>query len=107
MEYIQASLTYTFCKNGEGEGFLLNIIQQFVNKKLNGITAEELMNYSKEYDIAITAKQCQQVVTLMKGQNINIYDVSERIQLIKKIADVTSLKTAQQVNALLQNLVKQ
>lgn len=78
-----------------------------MNKKLNGITAEELMKYGKEYNIAITVKQCQQVATLMKGQNINIYNDTERLQLIKKIAKVTSPETARQVNALLLNLVKQ
>jgi hypothetical protein len=84
----------------------MNIIQQIINKKLNNITVEELLKFSKEYQIPITVDQAQQVVFLIKGQNINIYNTAERLELIKKIAKVTSPATAQQVNILLQNLLK-
>ncbi|WP_028399226.1 DUF2624 domain-containing protein [Ectobacillus panaciterrae] len=83
----------------------MNIIQQIVNKKLNGITAAELMKLSKDYQITITVEQAQQVTALIKGQNINIYNSAERLELIKKIAKVTSPSTAQQVNMLLQKLL--
>ncbi|MBO9129617.1 DUF2624 domain-containing protein [Bacillus sp. 165] len=84
----------------------MNIIQQIVNKKLNNITVGELLKFSKDYQIPITVDQAQQVVSLIKGQNINIYNDAERLELIKKIAQVTSPVTAQQVNILLQNLLK-
>jgi TRAP-type C4-dicarboxylate transport system substrate-binding protein len=84
----------------------MNIIQQIVNKKLNAITTNELLKYSTDYQIPITVEQAQQVVTLIKGQNINIYNPEERLELIKKIAKVTSPSTAQQVNTLLQKLLK-
>lgn len=84
----------------------MNIIQHIVNKKLNNITVEELLKYSKDYNIPISVAQAQQVVVLIKGQNINIYNSAERLKLINKIAAVTSPATAQQVNALLEQLVK-
>lgn len=83
----------------------MNFIQQIVNKKLNNITTNELLKLSKEYQIPITEEQAQKIVALIKGKNINIYSHTERIELIKQIAKVTSPSTAQQVNTLLQNLL--
>ncbi|MFD3447709.1 DUF2624 domain-containing protein [Microbacteriaceae bacterium 4G12] len=84
----------------------MNIIQHFVNKKLNSMTVDELLKYSKDYQIPITAGQAKQVVSLINGKNINIYNSVERIELIKRIAKVTSPSVAQQVNTLLQKLLK-
>ncbi|MGQ0517512.1 DUF2624 domain-containing protein [Bacillus sp. D-CC] len=63
------------------------------------------MKYSKEYDVPITTAQADQIVGLMKGKNINIYDNDERLALLKQIAQVTSPATAQQVNTLFQQFL--
>ncbi|MCM0003285.1 MULTISPECIES: DUF2624 domain-containing protein [Bacillus cereus group] len=84
----------------------MNLIKQLVNKKLNHISTKELLKYSKEYDVPITTAQADQIVRLMKGKNINIYDNDERLALLKQIAQVTSPATAQQVNTLFQQLLK-
>ena len=76
------------------------------DKKLNHISTKELQKYSKEYDVPITNAQADQIVGLMKGKNINIYDNDERLALLKQIAQVTSPATAQQVNTLFQQLLK-
>lgn len=84
----------------------MNLIQQLVNKKLNHITTNELLKYSKEYAVFITPEQAEQIVTLIHGKNINIYDTDARIHLLKQIAHVTSPATAQKVNTLFQQLLK-
>ncbi|WP_242145319.1 MULTISPECIES: DUF2624 domain-containing protein [unclassified Bacillus cereus group] len=84
----------------------MNLIKQIVNKKINSMSPKELLKYSKEYKIPITTEQADQIVLLMKGKNINIYDTDERLELLKKIAKVTSPSTAQQVNTLFQKLLK-
>ncbi len=67
----------------------MNLIKQIVNKKLNHISTKELLKYSKEYEVSITTAQADQIVLLMKGKNINIYDNNERLELLKQIAKVT------------------
>ncbi|MEN1934796.1 DUF2624 domain-containing protein [Paenibacillus sp. 102] len=84
----------------------MNLIKHIVNKKLNHMTAKELLKYSKEYAVSITTEQAEQIVPLLKGKNINIYDTGERLDLLKKIAKVTSPSTAQQINTLFQKLLK-
>ncbi|ENQ3079917.1 DUF2624 domain-containing protein [Bacillus cereus] len=84
----------------------MNLIQQFVNKKLNNMTSKELLKYSAEYGVPITNEQADKIVTLLQGKHINIYDDQERLQLLKQIAKVTSPATAQQINTLFQKLIK-
>ncbi|CAM4132320.1 DUF2624 domain-containing protein [Bacillus manliponensis] len=84
----------------------MNIIQQLVNKKLNNMTPKELLKYSKEYKVSITPEQAEQIVTLIQGKNINIYDPDSRLLLLQQIAKVTSSATAQKVNTLFQQLLK-
>ncbi|MDC2863383.1 DUF2624 domain-containing protein [Bacillus sp. BP-3] len=84
----------------------MNLIQQFVNKKLNNMTSKELLKYSAEYGVSITNEQADKIVTLIQGKQINIYDDQERLQLLKQIAKVTSPATAQQINTLFQKLIK-
>ncbi|HDR7792011.1 TPA: DUF2624 domain-containing protein [Bacillus luti] len=84
----------------------MNLIKKIVNKKLNHISTKELLKYSEEYEVPITAAQADQIVLLIKGKNINIYDNNERLELLKEIAKVTSPTTAQQVNTLFQQLLK-
>lgn len=84
----------------------MNLIQQFVNKKLNNMTSKELLKYSVEYGVSITNEQADKIVTLIQGKQINIYDNQERLQLLKQIAKVTSPATAQQINTLFQKLIK-
>ncbi len=105
-EYVQATYSYISIEERVKEDTSMNLIKQLVNKKLNHISTKELLKYSKEYDVPITTAQADQIVGLMKGKNINIYDNDERLALLKQIAQVTSPATAQQVNTLFQQLLK-
>jgi len=105
-EYVQATYSYISIEERVKEDNSMNLIKQLVNKKLNHISTKELLKYSKEYDVPITTAQADQIVGLMKGKNINIYDNDERLALLKQIAQVTSTATAQQVNTLFQQLLK-
>lgn len=93
-EYVQATYSYISIEERVKEDNSMNLIKQLVNKKLNHISTKELLKYSKEYDVPITTAQADQIVGLMKGKNINIYDNDERLALLKQIAQVTSPATA-------------
>ena len=105
-EYVQATYSYISIEERVKEDNSMNLIKQLVNNKLNHISTKELLKYSKDYDVPITTAQADQIVGLMKGKNINIYDNDERLALLKQIAQVTSPATAQQVNTLFQQLLK-
>ena len=78
------------------------LFQKIINQKLNNISVEELMQYAKQFNVTIDRAQAIQVVKTMQGQNINIFNMNERKQLLAKIARITSPETAQQVNQIFQ-----
>ncbi|WP_078413794.1 DUF2624 domain-containing protein [Priestia abyssalis] len=84
----------------------MKIFQQIVNHKINHLTVKELLKYSKEYKISLTDEQAQQLISIIKEKPVNIYDTSERHDLIKKIARITNAQTAKKVQQLLQDLMK-
>ncbi|WP_088041762.1 DUF2624 family protein [Bacillus sp. EAC] len=82
----------------------MNIIQTIINKKVNGITPKELLKLSQQYQVTITPDQANKIAVLMNGKNINIYDLTQRKQLLTQIANVTSTGTAQQIDTIFQKL---
>jgi hypothetical protein len=44
-------------------------------------------------------------VKIIRGKNINIFNDAERIDLLKRVAAITSPATAQKVNQLLQQFI--
>ncbi|MFY2250162.1 DUF2624 domain-containing protein [Priestia megaterium] len=83
----------------------MKIVQQIVNKKVNNITPKELLKYSKQYNIPITDQQAHTLVSVIRHQPVNIYNLEERRNLIKQIAQVTDRETARRVNELFQQLM--
>ncbi|NLP50976.1 DUF2624 domain-containing protein [Bacillus sp. RO1] len=84
----------------------MNIYQQIVNKKLHNITAEELMKYSGEYNISLTSDQAKKVSALLNSKKVNVFNTSERIQLMKEVAKITGHETAKKVNQLFLEFTK-
>lgn len=84
----------------------MKIFQQIVNHKINHLTVKELLKYSKEYNISLTDEHAQQLISIIKEKNVNIYDTNERRELIKKVARITTPQTAKKVQQLLQDLMK-
>jgi TRAP-type C4-dicarboxylate transport system substrate-binding protein len=85
---------------------MMNIYQQIVNKKLHNITAEELMKYSAEYSINLTNDQAKKVSALLQSKKVNVFNTSERIQLMKEVAKITGHETAKKVNELFLEFTK-
>ncbi|QFT89873.1 hypothetical protein FIU87_14510 [Bacillus sp. THAF10] len=84
----------------------MNIYQQIVNKKLHGITPKELLKYSDEYNINLTSDQAKKVAALLNSKKVNVFNTSERIQLMKEVAKITGHETAKKVNQLFLEFIK-
>lgn len=84
----------------------MNIYQQIVNKKLHNISPEELMNYSAQYNISLTTDQAKKISALLQSKKVNVFNTSERIQLMKEVAKITSHETAKKVNQLFMEFTK-
>ncbi|MEI1422119.1 DUF2624 domain-containing protein [Bacillus cabrialesii] len=76
------------------------LFQRIILQRLNQATADDLLKYSKQYGISLTRTQAIEVANLLYGKNVNIFNESERMRLLKQVEAITSKETAQTVNEL-------
>ncbi|MDF2606159.1 MAG: hypothetical protein K0S34_349 [Bacillales bacterium] len=84
----------------------MSIKQHIINKKLNSITPQELLNLANQNNFQISTAQAVQLAGLLHGKNINIFDSSARINLLKQVAKITNTSTAQKVNEMFMEFMK-
>ncbi|RSK27867.1 DUF2624 family protein [Bacillus sp. HMF5848] len=85
----------------------MNVLHQMVIQKIKATTPEELITYAKQYDITLSMQQAKKVVKLIKQTNPeDIYDNTKRRKLLKKIAVITNIKVAKQLNEMFNKYLK-
>ncbi|MBE4907999.1 DUF2624 domain-containing protein [Bacillus luteolus] len=83
----------------------MSLFKNIINKKMNSITVDELLSYSQQYQVAINRNQAKEIVKLIRGKNINLFDDNERHRLLKQVARITSPEVARQLNTLFNQLL--
>ncbi|HWO77663.1 MAG TPA: DUF2624 domain-containing protein [Bacillus sp. (in: firmicutes)] len=78
----------------------MKLFENVVNYKINNITYEDILKYSKQFNIKISTEQAKKVAGLVRGKGVNIFNDKERAQLIKEIAKITGPAVAKEVNQL-------
>ena len=78
----------------------MKIFENIINHKISNITADELLKYGNQFNIAITKQQASKIASYLRGKNINIFNDAERSKLVKEIAKLAGPETARQVNQL-------
>jgi hypothetical protein len=84
----------------------VSIFENIINHKINTITAEELVKYAEQFNIAVNRRQARKISEYLRGKNVNIFDDSQRTHLVKEIAKVAGPETAREVNKLFMQLTK-
>lgn len=84
----------------------MKIFENIINHKINSITSEELIKYASQFQISITKAQAGKIAAYLRGKNVNIFNNSERIKLIKEIAKIAGPDTAKEVNRLFLQFTK-
>jgi hypothetical protein len=78
----------------------MKIFESIINHKISTMTAEELLKYANQFQIAISRQQAEQIANYLRGKQVNIFNEGERKLLIKEIAKTAGVDTAKQVNQL-------
>jgi hypothetical protein len=84
----------------------VTIFQSIINHKINTITADELLKYANQFNVSVTRQQAVKIAEYLRGKNVNIFDDSQRAQLVKEIAKAAGPATAREVNKLFIQLTK-
>ncbi|MDQ0197274.1 DUF2624 domain-containing protein [Neobacillus ginsengisoli] len=84
----------------------MKIFENIINHKINTITADELLKYAKQFNIALNRLQANKIAEYLRGKNVNIFDDSQKAALVKEIAKSAGPETAREVNKLFMQFTK-
>lgn len=76
-----------------------------MNYKLNTITTKELLSLAKQYGISITEEEAKKIAQFLNGKRYNIFQQKEKELVIQKIEEICGVKTAKEVEKLLNQLL--
>lgn len=78
----------------------VKIFENIINHKISTITADELVKYANQFNISVNKAQAIKIAEYLRGKQVNIFDTSQRVALIKEIAKIAGPETAKEVNKL-------
>jgi hypothetical protein len=82
----------------------MKLFETIINMKLNRITTSELLSFSGQQGVTLSNSEAEQIVHLLKGKSINIFDEAERKIVLEQIDDIVGAKRAKQIEQLFYNL---
>ncbi len=89
-------------------GIVMNPIQlQLVNFKLNRITTDELLQLSGQYNLTLSRTDAEQIVQILKQENIDISNKAQRKRILMKISREVNPRVASQVNKLIKSFLNE
>lgn len=84
-----------------------NWAQQLVTQKLKSLTVDEVLKYSKKYDIPVSKTEAASIVKALKKNKENPFEHQGRKKMLRTLASLTSKDTAKSVDKLLKKLAKE
>lgn len=81
-------------------------IKQLVKNKLKQVTPNELLHYGKEYGFTITKDQAAEITNYLKNHSLDPFKHKDRQQMLRDLAAITDVQTAQKANKLMIEIVK-
>ncbi|MFC4404199.1 DUF2624 family protein [Gracilibacillus xinjiangensis] len=91
----------------KGEKQMNGFKKMILLRKLQSIDADTLYHYAKQYGITISTDQAEKISDHLKNNNYDPTKTNDRMKMLKKLAEITDLKTAQKCQQLFQKLIKE
>ncbi|WP_036830968.1 DUF2624 family protein [Pontibacillus litoralis] len=82
------------------------MIKQVIYQKMKSITPGELLSLSNEYNIDLTMEQAKQIAAYLHQTELNPLEEKDRMQALKKLAQITNPKTAQKAYRIFQQIIQ-
>lgn len=88
-----------------GNTFMNHLMKQVINLKMNTLTPQELLRLGNKYQLTLSSQQAKKIVDIIKERKINVFNSSERGQLLQKITESTNSDIAQQIEYIFSNFM--
>ena len=83
------------------------IKKKIILSRWKQIKGEDIYSYAKEYGISITENQATQISKHIQSSSYDPTKQQDRTKMLKQLAKITDLETAQKCNKLFNKLIKQ
>lgn len=84
----------------------VSIFENIINYKIKSMTTEELLKYADGFKIKLSQNQAEKIAQYLRTTKLNVFQDSERAQVIKEIAKIAGPDTAKEINRLIITFTK-
>lgn len=82
----------------------MKLFETIINMKLNRITTSELLSFSRQQGITLTNSEGDQIVALLNGKSVNIFEQTERTRLLEQVEQIVGAERAKKIEQLFYSL---
>ncbi|UOQ47432.1 DUF2624 domain-containing protein [Gracilibacillus caseinilyticus] len=83
------------------------LTKRLMMNKLKNLDTNEVLKYARQYNISISPEQATSITAHLNTSNYDPTKAEDRTRMIKKLAQLTDLKTAKACQQLFQQLIKE
>ncbi|MDX8045968.1 DUF2624 family protein [Gracilibacillus sp. S3-1-1] len=83
------------------------IAKHFIKGKLRSLNASDIVEYAHQYNISISDNQANQIADHLKKSKYDPTNADDRMQMLRKLAQITDAKTAKSCQQLFNKLIKE
>ncbi|MGN1401668.1 MAG: DUF2624 family protein [Bacillus sp. (in: firmicutes)] len=78
----------------------MKFLENIINMKLNSINSHELMGLARQYGIALTTQEAEQIAYMIRGKNYNLFHPEQRRMIVQQLTGIVGSQRAMQIEQL-------
>ncbi|MFD0048324.1 DUF2624 family protein [Actinomycetes bacterium NPDC127524] len=82
----------------------MKLLEMMVNHKINNMNPDDLISIGRQYGVQLNQTQAKGITQLLAGKNINIFDLSQRQQVLQQISAITGTETSKKIESIFKQL---
>jgi len=80
-------------------------IRELIKSKLNEITLNDLIHYSKQYGFSITETEAKQILLYIRNNELDPFDQNNLEKMFQDLAQITNRETAIKAQKLFNEII--
>lgn len=83
-----------------------HFLKDLILKRLKGLTEYELVKYAEDYGFSISQVEAKKIIHYIKNNDIDPFQSSGRMELLKELTKITDMQTAKKAQRLFNEMIK-
>lgn len=83
-----------------------HFLKEIIIKRLKSLSEQELVKYASDYGFSISTEEARQITQYVKNNDIDPFQSSGRMALLKELTKITDIETARKAQRLFNEIIK-